>query len=84
MVGGTLLIIYEADWACAEEGGVKKYLEGGDEAAEMQKVGDDERDDEGKEVMRMMMNLTTKFAPNPHSFVKLIDFTLIIPDKGLF
>jgi hypothetical protein len=26
MVGDSLLIIYEADWACAEEG-IKNYLE---------------------------------------------------------
>jgi 1D-myo-inositol-tetrakisphosphate 5-kinase/inositol-polyphosphate multikinase len=49
MVGGSLLIIYEADWARAEEG-IKNYLEGD---AEMEEDGDWVKDggkgDEGHE-----------------------------------
>jgi 1D-myo-inositol-tetrakisphosphate 5-kinase/inositol-polyphosphate multikinase len=41
MVGGSLLVIYEADWACVEEG-IEKYSEGD---TEMEEVGDGVKDD---------------------------------------
>ncbi|KAK7677061.1 hypothetical protein QCA50_019959 [Cerrena zonata] len=68
MVGGSLLIIYEADWERAEEG--LKYLEedgGSDEDEE-----DDDDDEEAKQ------------RPGPPYAVKVIDFahTRIVPGEG--
>ncbi|KAK7677069.1 hypothetical protein QCA50_019967 [Cerrena zonata] len=68
MVGGSLLIIYEADWERVEEG--LKYLEedgGSDEDEE-----DDDDDEEAKQ------------RPGPPYAVKVIDFahTRIVPGEG--
>jgi 1D-myo-inositol-tetrakisphosphate 5-kinase/inositol-polyphosphate multikinase len=90
MVGGSLLIIYEADWARAEEG-IKGYLEGD---VEMEEVGDgvkdagkgdegheedeeDEDDEDGDES-------DDEDEPRPPFIVKLIDFahTTVVPGKG--
>jgi len=78
MVGGSLLIIYEADWARAEEG-IKNYLEvgvkdggkGGEAHEENEDDENVESDDEDDE-------------PRPPFMVKLIDFahTTVVPGKG--
>jgi len=80
MVGGSLLIVYEADWARAEEA-IKNYLEVGDGVKDGGKGGEaheededdenDESDDEDDE-------------PRPSFMVKLIDFahTTVVPGKG--
>ena len=82
MVGGSLLIIYEADWACAEEG-IKRYSEGD---TEMEEAGDgvkdgrkgvedhDEDDDDDDD----------DDEPKLPFIVKLIDFahTNVVPGKG--
>ncbi|PPQ91774.1 hypothetical protein CVT25_000418 [Psilocybe cyanescens] len=76
MVGGSLLVIYEADWARAEEG-IKQYLadeeEEGAEEEEEEEEGEEEDDDEA-----------TAKRPGPPFVVKLIDFahTLFAPGQG--
>jgi 1D-myo-inositol-tetrakisphosphate 5-kinase/inositol-polyphosphate multikinase len=85
MVGGSLLIIYEADWARAEEG-IKRYSE---EDTEMEEDGDgvkddgkgveghdEEEDDDDDDV--------DDDEPRPPFIVKLIDFahTNVVPGKG--
>ena len=85
MVGGSLLIIYEADWARAEEG-IKRYSEGD---TEMEEAGDavkdgrkgvedhDEEDEEDEDD-------DDDDEPRPPFVVKLIDFahTIVVPSKG--
>ena len=82
MVGGSLLIIYEADWARAEEG-IKKYSEGDTEMEEDEDGGkghegheDDEDDDDDDN--------EDDDEPRPPFIVKLIDFahTTVVPGKG--
>ncbi|RPD68539.1 SAICAR synthase-like protein [Lentinus tigrinus ALCF2SS1-7] len=70
MVGGSLLIIYEADWERAREG-LKWLEEGGDEEDEDE---DDDDEDESEEKKRV----------GPPYLVKLIDFahTKIVPGIG--
>jgi len=70
MVGGSLLIIYEADWKRVEEGLKKWYTE----SDEMEQ--DDEEDEEEEE--------DDKAKVGPAFTVKLIDFahTLLVPGKG--
>jgi len=69
MVGGSLLIVYEADWNQAREG-VKYWLEGEGEDDE----DNDEDDEDGNEGRR----------PRPPYSVKLIDFahTRLVPGQG--
>jgi len=83
MVGGSLLVIYEADWARAEEG-IKKYLEevgdrvknghNDDDDGEEEEDYEDESDDDDDDETRL----------RPPFVVKLIDFahTTIVPGKG--
>ncbi|CAA7260949.1 unnamed protein product [Cyclocybe aegerita] len=70
MVGGSLLIIYEADWTRADEA-IKQYLEGEEEEDE-----DEEGDEEEEE--------SSKPKSGPPFTVKLIDFahTSVVPGKG--
>ncbi|KAJ3503479.1 hypothetical protein NLJ89_g8414 [Agrocybe chaxingu] len=70
MVGGSLLIVYEADWTRADEA-IKKYLEGEEEEDE-----DEEGDEEDEE--------SSKPKSGPPFTVKLIDFahTSVVPGKG--
>ena len=86
MVGGSLLIIYEADWTRAEEG-IKNYLE---DDAEMEEDGDvvndgakgeeghddDEEEEEDDD--------DDDDEPRLPFIVKLIDFahTTVVPGKG--
>ncbi|KAK7040898.1 hypothetical protein VNI00_009494 [Paramarasmius palmivorus] len=58
MVGGSLLVIYEADWEKAEEG--VKWLESDDPADDEEEEDEDEDEDKKK--------------PGPPYVVKLIDF----------
>ncbi|KAF8959748.1 hypothetical protein BDZ97DRAFT_1666790 [Flammula alnicola] len=76
MVGGSMLIIYEADWSRAAEG-IKKHLE--DEEEEEEEDAEDEEEDEDEEDE----DSETK-RPGPPFVVKLIDFahTLITPGQG--
>ncbi|KAF9009645.1 hypothetical protein BDQ17DRAFT_1388421 [Cyathus striatus] len=80
MVGGSLLIIYEADWAKAEEG-VAYWLEGqGDESISSdddEESDDDDDEGEGKEG-------EGKKKPKPPYIIKLIDFahTRFKPGEG--
>ncbi|PPQ71698.1 hypothetical protein CVT24_007895 [Panaeolus cyanescens] len=69
MVGGSLLIVYEADWTRAEEG-LKKFFE--DEEEEDEEDEDDDDDDD-----------PTKRI-GPPFVVKLIDFahTKLVPGAG--
>ncbi|EJF56298.1 SAICAR synthase-like protein [Dichomitus squalens LYAD-421 SS1] len=69
MVGGSLLIIYEADWGRAREG--LKWLE---EAAEDEDEEDEEDEDEDEDEKRV----------GPPYLVKLIDFahTKVVPGIG--
>ena len=86
MVGGSLLIIYEADWARAEEG-IKNYLEGD---AEMEEGGDedggkgDEGHDEQEDDENGELDDDDDDEPRPPFMVKLIDFahTIVVPGKG--
>ncbi|KAL0947753.1 hypothetical protein HGRIS_013831 [Hohenbuehelia grisea] len=68
MVGGSVLIVYEADWERAVEG-LKAIEEGVDE-----EDGDDDDDDESD----------TAKKPSPPYVVKLIDFahTRLVPGQG--
>jgi inositol-polyphosphate multikinase len=68
MVGGSLLVVYEADWARAREG-VKLWLEGGQDDEDEEE--DEDEDEENKK-------------PGPPYAVKLIDFahTRIVPGMG--
>ncbi|KAF9032920.1 hypothetical protein BJ165DRAFT_1417549 [Panaeolus papilionaceus] len=70
MVGGSLLIIYEADWARAEEG-LKKLFEDEEDEDEEDEDEDDEDDDPTKRV-------------GPPFTVRLIDFahTKLVPGSG--
>ena len=72
MVGGSLLVLYEADWECAREG-VKLWLEDDPDAEEQDE--DDEDDDEEDEENK---------KPSPPYTVKLIDFahTRLAPGAG--
>lgn len=69
MVGGSLLIIYEADWARAKEG--VEYLEEDDSEGEDDEDNDEDEDD-------------AKKRPGPPYIVKVIDFahTRIVPGQG--
>ncbi|KAH9483532.1 Inositol polyphosphate multikinase [Psilocybe cubensis] len=69
MVGGSLLVIYEADWARAEEG-IKRYLADDDEEEEEEEEADDEEN--------------ASKRPGPPFVVKLIDFahTRFVPGQG--
>lgn len=73
MVGGSLLIIYEADWTRAEEGVKRLGLddEDGEEDEEDEEDEDDDDDDD-------------KNKPGPPYSVHLIDFahTRITPGEG--
>lgn len=72
MVGGSLLIIYEADWKQAEEG-LKKLDD--DQEGEEDSDQEDDEDDEGEEDNKRL---------GPPYAVKLIDFahTRLTPGKG--
>ena len=84
MVGGSLLVIYEADWARAEEG-IKKYLE---DDAEMEEVGggvkNGKKDDEEEEEDDEDESDDDETRVRPPFVVKLIDFahTTVVPGKG--
>jgi len=84
MVGGSLLIIYEADWARAEEG-IKIYSE---EDTEMEEVGDGVKDDgkdvEGHDEEDDDDDDDDDDEPKLPFIVKLIDFahTNVVPGKG--
>lgn len=73
MVGGSLLVVYEADWERATEG-VKALEEDGAEEAENE---DDEEDEEDTDEARQK-------RPSPPFTVKLIDFahTRMKPGEG--
>ncbi|KIJ96031.1 hypothetical protein K443DRAFT_682578 [Laccaria amethystina LaAM-08-1] len=72
MVGGSLFIIYEADWARADNGFQRLWLDEGNEGEEEHEDEDDDEDD----------------RPGPPFVVKIIDFTHIRmapgegPDEG--
>jgi len=70
MVGGSLLIIYEADWDRAAEG-IKKYL------SHEEEEDDEDEDDEDEDN-------DSKPKAGPPFVVKLIDFahTLFVPGQG--
>ncbi|KAG5651033.1 hypothetical protein H0H81_010161 [Sphagnurus paluster] len=72
MVGGSLLIIYEADWKQAEEG-LKKLDD--DQEGEEDSDQEDDEDDQGEEDNKRL---------GPPYAVKLIDFahTRLTPGKG--
>ncbi|KAG5642808.1 hypothetical protein DXG03_002092 [Asterophora parasitica] len=73
MVGGSLLIVYEADWTRAEAG-IQKLLEDDEELED----GDDEDEDDEDEGDEGNKRLGVPFS------VKLIDFahTRLVPGKG--
>ncbi|KAH8100309.1 SAICAR synthase-like protein [Cristinia sonorae] len=73
MVGGSLLVIYEADWERAAEG-IRREEEGEDLSGE---EDDDEDEDEAEEG-------TKKLKVGRAYVVKLIDFahTFIVPGRG--
>ena len=75
MVGGSLLIIYEADWARAREG--RKWLEEGEDE-------DDEDEDEEDENESGKEDNAEKKRGGPPYLVKLIDFahTKVVPGIG--
>ena len=70
MVGGSLFIVYEADWARAEDGLQRLWLDAGDEEGEE----DDEEDEDDDDADR----------PGPPFVVKIIDFahTRLAPGEG--
>ena len=70
MVGGSLLIIYEADWERAREG--LKWLEEEDDEDEEEEDEEESDDEEGKQRV------------GPPYLIKLIDFahTKIVPGSG--
>lgn len=70
MVGGSLLIIYDADWKRVEEG-LKRIEEHNDDDEEDDEVEDDDEEEE-------------KATTGPPYLVKLIDFahTKLVPGKG--
>lgn len=70
MVGGSLLVIYEADWERAQAG--LKWLEEYNSDEEEDDEDDEEEEQEGKK------------RPGPPYLVKLIDFahTKVVPGQG--
>ena len=75
MVGGSMLIIYEAEWARAAES-IKKYLEHEEEEILAEEEEDDDDDDDDDD------DPETKLGPP--LLVKLIDFahTALKPGEG--
>ncbi|KAF7791053.1 hypothetical protein EIP86_002013 [Pleurotus ostreatoroseus] len=75
MVGASLLVVYEADWARCREG-LRYYLEGGDEQEDEEDDSDEDEDEDEEEDGRPK-------KPCPY-VVKLIDFahTRIVPGQG--
>ena len=69
MIGGSLLIVYEADWARAEDGLQRLWLDAGDEEGEEDDEEDEDDDDD---------------RPGPPFVVKIIDFahTRLAPGEG--
>lgn len=76
MVGASLLIVYEADWARAEEG-IKFFLS---ENASRDREEDDEEEGEDED----SDSNSDSESPNPPYAVKLIDFahTRVVPGDG--
>jgi 1D-myo-inositol-tetrakisphosphate 5-kinase/inositol-polyphosphate multikinase len=69
MVGGSLFIIYEADWAIAEDGLQRLWLDEGNEGEDEHEDEDDDKED----------------RPGPPFVVKIIDFAhtrIAPPDEG--
>jgi len=87
MVGGSLLIVYEADWARAEEG-VKQYLENAEEDEKMKETVDEDEGDAGVELNGEDDDdddeSDDETRARPPFVVKLIDFahTTLVPGKG--
>lgn len=73
LVGGSLLIIYEADWARAEEGLQRLWPDEGDEGGEEDDEEDEDEDDDDDDD-----------RPGPPFVVKIIDFahTRLAPGEG--
>jgi len=69
MVGGSVLVIYEADWDRAEAG-IKKHLEGAPQNGEAEDAEEGDDDEEEKK-------------ENPPFKVKLIDFAHTRIEEGL-
>jgi 1D-myo-inositol-tetrakisphosphate 5-kinase/inositol-polyphosphate multikinase len=72
MVGGSLFIVYEADWARAEDGLQRLWLDEGDEEGEEEDEEDEDEDDDDDD------------RPGPPFVVKIIDFahTRLAPGEG--
>ena len=82
MVGGSLLIIYEADWARAREG-LKWLEEGADDEDEDDEDEDEDEEDKSENESGKGEN-AEKQRGGPPYLVKLIDFahTKVVPGIG--
>jgi 1D-myo-inositol-tetrakisphosphate 5-kinase/inositol-polyphosphate multikinase len=80
MVGGSILIIYEAEWERADAA-IKRYVEESKRAPASEKIGEEEEDEEEEEDDEE--DDDEENIPPPAFCVKLIDFAHTRVEAGL-